>query len=52
MLQVYSDNLTVDANTVFPFNNVVIDKGCVAEVGKHQELIDKGGIYSKLYNLK
>ena len=31
---------------------VVIDKGCVAEVGKHQELIDKGGIYSKLYNLK
>ena len=31
---------------------VVIDKGCVAEVGKHQELLDKGGIYSKLYNLK
>jgi hypothetical protein len=28
MLQVYSDNLTVDANTVFPFNNVVVDKGC------------------------
>ena len=31
---------------------VVIDKGCVAEVGKHQELLYKGGIYSKLYNLK
>lgn len=31
---------------------VVIDKGCVAETGKHQELLDKGGIYSKLYNLK
>jgi len=28
MLQVYSSNLTVDANTVFPFNNVVMDKGC------------------------
>lgn len=28
MLQVYSSNLSVDANTVFPFNNVVIDKGC------------------------
>lgn len=31
---------------------VVIDKGCVAEAGKHQELLDKGGIYSNLYNLK
>ncbi len=31
---------------------VVIDKGCVAETGKHQELLDKNGIYSKLYNLK
>ena len=28
MLQVYSSNLAVDANTVFPFNNVVLDKGC------------------------
>ena len=28
MLQVYSTNLAVDANTVFPFNNVVVDKGC------------------------
>ncbi len=27
MLQVYSSNLAVDANTVFPFNNVVLDKG-------------------------
>lgn len=31
MLQIYSNNLTVAANTVFPFNNVVLDKGC-AEV--------------------
>lgn len=28
MLQVYSTNLAVDANTVFPFNNIVLDKGC------------------------
>lgn len=28
MLQVYSSNLAVEANTVFPFNNVVVDKGC------------------------
>ena len=31
---------------------VVIDKGTVAEVGKHKELLDKNGIYTKLYNLK
>lgn len=31
---------------------VVIDKGSVAEVGKHQELLAKNGIYTKLYNLK
>lgn len=31
---------------------VVIDKGCVAEVGKHQDLLDKNGIYASLYNLK
>jgi len=31
---------------------VVIDKGSIAEVGKHQELLDKNGIYAKLYNLK
>jgi hypothetical protein len=28
MLQAYSSNLTVAANTAFPFNNVTIDKGC------------------------
>ena len=28
MIQVYSSNLAVDANTVFPFNNVALDKGC------------------------
>ena len=27
MLQIYSSNLTIEANTIIPFNNVVIDKG-------------------------
>ena len=27
MLQIYSSNLAVDANTVIPFNNIFIDKG-------------------------
>ena len=31
---------------------IVIDKGTIAEVGKHQELLDRNGIYTKLYNLK
>ncbi|MBO7612086.1 MAG: ABC transporter ATP-binding protein [Elusimicrobia bacterium] len=31
---------------------IVIDKGTIAETGKHQELLDKDGIYAKLYNLK
>lgn len=28
MFQAYSSNLAVDANAVFPFNNVVLNKGC------------------------
>lgn len=28
MLQIYSSNLSVQANSVFPFNNVAINKGC------------------------
>ena len=28
MLQIYSDNLTMEANMAFPFNNIVLDKGC------------------------
>lgn len=31
---------------------IVIDRGVVAEVGKHQELLDKNGVYANLYNLK
>ena len=28
---------------------VVLDQGCVAEMGNHQELIEHNGIYNKLY---
>ena len=28
MLQAYSSNITISANTAIPFNNVVLDKGC------------------------
>jgi len=31
---------------------VVLDKGRITETGKHQELLDKKGIYWKLYNLQ
>ena len=46
MLQVYSDNLAVDANTVFPFNNVVIDKGCAENLSAPATIqLNKVGIY-------
>ena len=46
MLQVYSDNLAVDANTVFPFNNVVIDKGCTENLSAPATIqLNKVGIY-------
>jgi ATP-binding cassette subfamily B protein len=28
---------------------VVLDQGCVVEVGKHEELLSKKGVYAKLY---
>jgi len=31
---------------------VVLDKGRIVEIGKHAELIEKGGLYSKLYEMQ
>ena len=46
MLQVYSHDLTVDANTVFPFNNVVMDKGCGEALSAPATIqLNKAGIY-------
>ena len=46
MLQVYSSNLAVNANTVFPFNNVVIDKGCAENLSAPATIqLNKAGIY-------
>jgi ABC-type multidrug transport system fused ATPase/permease subunit len=31
---------------------VVLEKGKIIEIGKHQELIAKGGLYAKLIQLQ
>ena len=46
MLQVYSTNLTVEANTAFPFNNVVVEKGCSAVLSAPATVqLNRRGIY-------
>lgn len=46
MLQVYSTNLAVDANSVFPFNNVVVDKGCAEALSAPATIqLNKMGVY-------
>ncbi len=46
MLQVYSSNINVDANTVFPFNNVVIDKGCSEKLSAPATIqLNERGLY-------
>ena len=46
MLQVYSDNLAVAANTVFPFNNIVMDKGCGEALSAPATIqLNKQGVY-------
>ena len=46
MLQVYSSNLTVDANAAFPFNNVVMDKGCGETLSAPATIqLNKTGVY-------
>ena len=46
MLQVYSDNLEVAANTAFSFNNVVVDKGCGENLSAPGTIqLGKRGVY-------
>jgi len=46
MLQVYSSNLSVPANTAFPLNNVVIDKGCCEQLsGPATIKLNSRGVY-------
>ena len=46
MIQVYSSNLSVDASTVFPFNNVVLDKGCCDALSAPATIqLNKQGVY-------
>ncbi len=46
MLQAYSSNLIVPANTVFPFNNVVIDKGCAEALSAPASIqLNQRGVY-------
>ena len=46
MLQVYSDSLAVAAATVFPFNNVVMDKGCAETLNAPATIqLNQRGVY-------
>ena len=46
MLQAYSSNLTVTANTYFPFNNVTIDKGCAEKLSGPSSIeLNQRGVY-------
>lgn len=46
MLQAYSSNLSVAANTNFPFNNVTVDKGCAEKLTAPASIeLEKRGVY-------
>ena len=46
MLQAYSSNLTMDATTAFPFNNIVIDKGCAERLSAPATIqLNQRGVY-------
>lgn len=46
MLQAYSSNIAITANTAIPFNNVVLDKGCGETMsGVSSILLNQRGVY-------
>ena len=46
MLQAYSSNLTMTANTAYPFNNIVVDKGCAENLSAPASIqLNKRGVY-------
>lgn len=46
MLQAYSLNVTVPANTSIPFNNVTLEKGCTANLTSVNTIaLKKSGVY-------
>ena len=46
MIQAYSTNITVGADTAIPFNNVTLKKGCSAvQAGPATFQLNKAGIY-------
>lgn len=46
MLQAYSSNLTVDANSAFSFNNIAVGKGCNVTLSAPATIqLNKRGVY-------
>lgn len=46
MLQAYSSNLTMDASSAFPFNNIVISKGCAEKLSAPATIqLNQRGVY-------
>lgn len=46
MLQAYSNNLTIEANTAFSFNNIVMDKGCAETLSAPATIqLNQRGVY-------
>lgn len=52
MIQGYSTDITIADNTAIPFNNIIIKKGCSAEVaGPATIQLNKAGIYMVTTNV-
>ena len=51
MLQAYSINVDVGADSIVPFNNVIVEKGCAEELtGVGTIELEKAGMYLVLVN--